>query len=654
MSEYRIRRNRVKTRTGCSRCKQRVTSKDLLDFFSRSSRFQRIKCDETEPHCNQCTRREYECPGYKRPLKWSSKYEIGTSGGPSRRGTPSPTRSFSVAPYPDIAADFEIPTPPSIPTPRSDPLSVDPDMSTLQMPGAMQISDGGGIPSVATTSQCSLLPYFDDIILGPLNTRATQQPHDAQTYDNRELNWIDWTHISIPPPIEDHETTIKQHYFVQVCRINSCVDSSVNFLRRELSSMMASSVLVYHCVLSMSAAHLAAAKDENRMIASDCRSKALSSFNAEIARLKEQSTVSRGPSLIPSETLIGCILLGMTDSWHNPSFLGTTHLHGARLLVRRLMAQPDTSRSPRQSASFMVGLMAYWEAFAAFITNQPVDVTGYLEPYCNEQGTARIKPNPWTGVCTPLFIYLARTGALVRQRLLLKHLPTSTTAGQMGSQVTADLLNSAEIVEKDVLRYQVPNSDMIEDTADPVTPTLHLQRLAQIYRLATLVELYRNFPGLVASADEQDPTGLAPREKILSIATSVLTHAKAIALTSGVNCLLTIPLLMVGSTLQSSKHETAKQEFESQQSWDSISTEIHSIASQDDVLLQGRDFVRSRLQHIRQYVGLESVSRAVEILEKVWARSDLQSAMEGELEGPRDFVQWTEVMAEEKLETVFG
>ncbi|KAL4960124.1 Zn(II)2Cys6 transcription factor [Aspergillus stella-maris] len=620
---------------GCSRCKRR-----------------RIKCDEALPHCNQCTRRDYECPGYKRPLKWSSKYEIGASGDISRRNASS--RSPPTAPYADMPPEVQMATPPSIPTPTSDLLSLEPDTSTLPAPGAMEIGDGVGIPSVTTTSQCSLLPYFDDITLAPLDTRPTEQLHGAQTYNDTDLNWIDWTHISIPAPIEDQETTIKHHYFIQVCRINSCVDSNSNFLRRELSGMMASSVLVYHCVLSMSAAHLAAAKGETRTLASDCRSKALSSFNAEIARLKEQSHVSRAPSLIPSEALMGCILIGMTDSWHNPSFLGTTHLHGARLLFRRLMAQSDTPGSPRQSVRFMIGLMAYWEALASFITNQSLDATSYLDPYCNDKETAQIKPNPWTGVCTPLFIYLAQTGALVRQRLLLRHLTTSTTAGEIGNQMRVHLLHSAQRVESDILRYQAPKSDVIEDTADPVTPTLHLLRLAQIYRLATLVELYRNFPELVSSTDNQERTGLTPREKILAIATSVLALVKAIPLTSGVNCLLTIPLLIVGSTLQSEKHEMARRETGRQPSWNIICTEIHAIASQDDVLLQSKDFVRSRLQNIRQYVGLESVSRAVEILEKVWARSDLQLAIHGESEGPREFVQWTEVMVEEKLETVFG
>ncbi|KAL4954136.1 fungal-specific transcription factor domain-containing protein [Aspergillus filifer] len=643
MSEHRVRRNRVKTRTGCSRCKQR-----------------RIKCDETKPHCNQCTRRDYECPGYKRPLKWSSEYEIGTSGNTSRMEPRSQTPT--TAPYTDILPGIQIATLPSIATPTSDRINIDPDVRISQPPGAMQHSEGIYVSGLTTTGRCSYLPWFEDTTLAPMDTLLDVQQHDEQTDNSTERSWIDWTHFSNPLPIEDNETTIKQHYFVQVCRINSCVDSSANFLRRELSSMMASSVLVYHCILSMSAAHLAAAKGEMRKFASDCRSKALSSFNSEIARLKEQSRVSRASTLMPSEALLGCIILGMTDSWHNPSFLGTSHLHGARLLFRRLMTNREDlsgqTHTARPSLPFnissIVGFLAYWEALASFITNQPVDTTAYLDPYCNNQEIAQIKPNPWTGVCTPLFVYLARTGALVRQRLLLKHLPTPATAGDIGDQVMADLLHLAQRVETDVLQYQAPTSAMIEDTADPVTPTLHLQRLAQIYRLATLVELYRNFPELLGSANEQDPTGLAPREKILAIVTSVLTLVKAIPQSSGVNCLLTIPLLIVGSTLQTSKHETAGRESESRPSWDIISTAVHAISSQDDVLVQGRDFVRSRLQHIRQYVGLESVSRAVEILEKIWARSDLQTAMYGEIQGPREFVQWTEVMVEEKLETVFG
>lgn len=39
---------------------------------------QKIKCDETLQYCSQCTRKWYECPGYKRPLKWSSKNEVAT------------------------------------------------------------------------------------------------------------------------------------------------------------------------------------------------------------------------------------------------------------------------------------------------------------------------------------------------------------------------------------------------------------------------------------------------------------------------------------------------------------------------------------------------------------------------------------------------
>jgi hypothetical protein len=49
----------------------------------------------------------------------------------------------------------------------------------------------------------------------------------------------------------------------------------------------------------------------------------------------------------------------------------------------------------------------------------------------------------------------------------------------------------------------------------------------------------------------------------------------------------------------------------------------------------------------------------MEILEKAWARSDIQAAVE-ELDtntglyGGKGFVQWVDVMVDEKLETILG
>ncbi|WKT52161.1 Fungal transcription factor [Fusarium oxysporum f. sp. vasinfectum] len=36
----------------------------------------KLKCDEAEPACTRCVKSNLLCPGYKRPVKWSTKYEI--------------------------------------------------------------------------------------------------------------------------------------------------------------------------------------------------------------------------------------------------------------------------------------------------------------------------------------------------------------------------------------------------------------------------------------------------------------------------------------------------------------------------------------------------------------------------------------------------
>lgn len=51
-------RKKPKSRDGCQRCK-----------------LKRLKCDETKPDCRNCVKRGIACPGYKKFIKWSTKYE---------------------------------------------------------------------------------------------------------------------------------------------------------------------------------------------------------------------------------------------------------------------------------------------------------------------------------------------------------------------------------------------------------------------------------------------------------------------------------------------------------------------------------------------------------------------------------------------------
>ncbi|KAF4433762.1 HNM1-Choline permease [Fusarium acutatum] len=52
----------------------------------------KLKCDEAEPACTRCVKSNLLCPGYKRPVKWSTKYEIDygihSYAGPSSGNSP--------------------------------------------------------------------------------------------------------------------------------------------------------------------------------------------------------------------------------------------------------------------------------------------------------------------------------------------------------------------------------------------------------------------------------------------------------------------------------------------------------------------------------------------------------------------------------------
>lgn len=144
-----------------------------------------------------------------------------------------------------------------------------------------------------------------------------QIPGQFNNEPDSETGWLEWPDFSlpltIPQPLEDQGTGISRHYFVQVCRINSCFDSDANFWRLELGNLMASSPLIYHCVLSMSAAHLAVLKSSIAPAARDYRAKALSYLQSDIASLKDTGQ-RRGPVVdMAAEALLGSVLIGMTD-----------------------------------------------------------------------------------------------------------------------------------------------------------------------------------------------------------------------------------------------------------------------------------------------------------------------------------------------------
>ncbi|PYH97064.1 hypothetical protein BO71DRAFT_448205 [Aspergillus ellipticus CBS 707.79] len=579
-----VSRRRLKTRDGCLRCKQR-----------------RIKCDETFPACSQYTRKSFECPGYKRPLKWSSKYEVGGSASGVAAKPPGPHMPQLEELIQTLHSHFTAP-------------------AILDESAHSSCANEG--PKASQNETASPNPVF-------ISCPSTPRTNDVCAEET----------FSTP---EDHDMTLLQHYFSNVCPLNSCFDSHKNFFRVEVGALISSCPLIHHCVLAMSAAHLAARQGDMITITLRHRTNALSCLKAKIAT-GFTAREANHESVLDStaEVLLGSILLGMTEGWHDLPQLGLTHLLGARTLFRKWIVS-SPARCPR-TRSMLTGIMSYWEAVTSFFHNQSHDSISYLMPFCVEEEASSVYVNPWTGICTPLFFHLAHAGILTRQRSLLRQMSMV-----FGEQTDSEIVQRARAVESSLLQYRIPPTDRIEDTVDSKTPVDHLQRLARIYRLACLLQLYMAFPELdPRSVDEMTyPLGTLDAQtwmdsnrfhSILNLATNVLAAVGVFPPISGVHGWLLIPLILAGSALQLPCR----------------SSDVLAPSLQEDSSLFWRNFVRQGIDTIQKIIGVSSIGRAQEILDRVWLLSGIQRAAE-EVVQDNAYVQWTEVMSSEKLETVFG
>ncbi|RAH67922.1 Zn(II)2Cys6 transcription factor [Aspergillus aculeatinus CBS 121060] len=541
-----VSRRRVKARTGCLRCKQR-----------------RIKCDETVPACTQCTRKNFDCPGYRRPLKWSSKYEV----------------EMAIA---------------------HSPTELQETMETLQAHFIQSRRSNDSIVNAhraeaAHRTQADTESPFciDEDNISTLSTRGSPTTSELMRLANLR---------QVYTTLEDDDTALLRHYFSKVCPVNSCFDSHKNFFRMELGALISSRPLIHSCVLAMSAAHLTPIRGD-MVTTLTHRSTALACLKAEIEAVSTLRRRESASSLDRTvEMLLGSILLGMT------------------------------------------------EVMTSFVHTQPLDATAYLAG--DEPPTIYV--NPWTGICTRLFACLAKIGTLTRHRSLLRQMSVAAPSASGWEQASTEMIVHARRVETTLLRYQVPGQEQIEDPVDARTPVDHLQRLARIYQQISLLQLYMTFPDLHAgSKDETLLHGQASwassrTHRILTLATNVLAAIGVLPTTSGVYCLLTIPLIIAGSALQipvcpaPQPHETGQP-----------SPDILSSTLQEDAYLFWRNFVRERIETTHRIIGVAAIPRAQEILDRVWFLSDVRRVAD-EPGGDFEYVQWTEVMAAERLETIFG
>lgn len=293
-----------------------------------------------------------------------------------------------------------------------------------------------------------------------------------------------------------------------------------------------------------------------------------------------------------------------------------------------------------RTQTFVVSSMVYWEAMSSALFDQQYEGLSHLTMFCDPHPPALIQPCPWTGVATPIFVFLAQTLTLVRNNQALKSLWVFESGEIHRRALYGELLAKANSLEREILRYRLPSLALIEDIGDPCTTPDHLLAISSCYRMAALLELYTAFPEITRTGGRPDGAIHLDRDDekthlIMGLAFSILEILEKIPDDSGTISIQLLSLLIAGSVLGPVSPLGEDEERKRLE------------------LLRLRTFVRQRIHKMYAAVRLGPIGNAMVILEEVWARMDMLPAIQNANSAISSF-HWINIMSEKKLETMFG
>lgn len=297
--------------------------------------------------------------------------------------------------------------------------------------------------------------------------------------------------------------------------------------------------------------------------------------------------------------------------------------------------------------------MSYWEAMTSFLADQELEDLDYLLPFA-KANVVEVHPNPWTGVCTQLFILVALTGSLVRRKRIAARTVAAIRSSATRAMVLAELDSEARALEALLFEYRPPLLENIHDTEDENSTIPHLLVIAKCYRLAALLEIYRAFPNLFNQERQTRDSGLLCRglsssyhTLILNLGVAILTLLSSIPRNSGTLSSQVFPTLVAAATLKpcsSSLSLLADQ---------SLDFELCEIFRSPAATKKWRDFVQERMTHLSRYIRLPLLNNFVRIIREVWFRFDCDTSEQNDMADPLPH-HWVDIMSELHLEAILG
>ncbi|KAL2060943.1 hypothetical protein VTL71DRAFT_8995 [Oculimacula yallundae] len=623
-------RRAPKSRNGCLRCKAK-----------------RLKCDEAKPGCQQCGKKDVTCPGYKsKTLVWSTKHE--------KMLVQNQTDAFA------STSAFA----------ATQPSDSDPPTLGNQLPNFMEITTQDTREETPETNDVSpkagpRSPSIEASIRRDSNTAT-----DSLSAIRQQL------HRSTVPEFLTHlPTMLVEYYFSYVCQIFSSFDGSLNPFRSTVGKLWDGSAPIYYAIQSMAAAYLANHFPRMSPVGVQMQRETYRS-------LYQVSQGGKDPAENLDKTLLTVLLVGQTTAWHDPKDLGLVHLKTAKRLNRRRLEQQDPtihSKARRQN-EFFEQCILYWDMLAGFV-EEDIDEFGLgdFETSATSPSTSpksivsdeaeKVFPHPWTGVSPKVQKLFAEVGRLVRNY----RKSTAQEAGPLDfldfdfnmefpqdSAATIEATAKAQLLEEELLAFEPPSACNLVDAGDENTPVHQYILLAEAYKCAALLEIYRIFPSILfkrvpftsntfasSSLDPAIqnllpiPATQPPSDFLISLAIHTMSILEKLPSSSGTRCLQPIVLLAAGSELRFSAASTADPMSGFMPS--TSSSIFNSLTNREVDIASARRFVTTRLQEFQLSLPAKPIVRALMLVQETWARADL---------GQEAF--WMDVMDELGWKTIFG
>jgi hypothetical protein len=647
-----------------------------------------LKCDETAPTCLQCKKRNVACPGYEKTLKWSTKYEVLCpvqlkSPSPKPKPNPDTTSRVPIAiqrPLPqNVASGIEalaavlpagrknadievgtkevsppIPSPPALEEPAAIPESSAEDEDSPRHYEPFMVDEIDTMdPLLMDFAETVPLSHddfnfdpfedvylddssFDDLGLDleddsdkaislPDTLTTRESSREASPRLSRSL-LLDFYRLPSPSPdpssSDDVESLLIQHYFKDVCAVFSSFDSALNPFRTTIGRIYQECPSINYAIQSMAAAHLANTFPNMANLGIELQRKAYDALQAELPLVQ-------GGQANATKTFLSIMLLGLTASWHDSSALGLEYLSTARsLILPKLLSRSEEDEVQREAQFFEESLI-HWEMLMGFVTEdamsfstpsglRPRRVSKQKAPAARRPD-GKIVPHPWTGIAPTGQFLLAEVGRLVRRE---RSLHRSSANDVRRRQENA--LNAASL-EEDLLALENPSVDELADTGDERTPKDDFIVLAEAYRNAGLLELYRVFPSLLRKrlgnkqlnkSDNVDFNFPMPRFEtpyqdtdtklwLNSLAMHILRSIESLPSSSGTFCIQPLLIVIAASELR----------FIS-------SVDFFDVHANDSKILSARDFVMRRLQEFALRLPNKPLRQMIQLIKETWRQSD--------------------------------